>query len=173
MTNLLHPYRFLSAFLFAILFLLTATLVNYLYFKYLDTTVYYSVAQPVSVDKPVYKPCEDTILTTKRTSLIDTTADFYRDLRLVRSDGAQFKVSSSESQTKGIIKSGVQLVSIGIKLPCDLPDGQYFWNVLISYPYKGNMKNYNYITQTFRVYKAGISPSAQDAIDKSATESAR
>lgn len=173
MSNLLHPYRFASAFIFAIIFLVIGELVPNIYFRYLDRTVYYSVTQPVSVDKNVYKPCGTTILTTKRTSMIDTTAAFYRDLRLVRSDGAQLKVSNTETNTQGIVRSGSQLVSIGIKLPCNLQDGQYFWNVLMTYNYQGNPKTYGYITETFRVYKNGISPEGQEAIDKAATESAK
>ena len=163
----LHKDRFIFAGIFAFAFAIVGWIVPNTYYKYFDKTVYYSVVQPVSINKTVYKPCEETILTTTRTSLIDTNILFTRYLRLVRvEDNAQIVIDEAINKSEIGVKKGIMTVSRALKLPCNLIDGNYFWQAVAVYQYKGNQKTYTYVTENFSVRTTGVSENVENFINQ-------
>lgn len=141
----------------AILFTLGGQIFLNVYYRYFDNTQYYTVLQPVSVDKKFYKPCESTILTAKRTSYLDMIGNFFIDLTLVRSDGAKYKVNGGHLDKQYSIQTGKDIiVSADFELPCDISDGLYFWQVTVPYKIHGFDRSYTFITETFNVTKTGV-----------------
>src|SRR3990172_10155025 len=149
------PMRFLYALVFAFMFSVIGWAIPNIYYQYVDGTVYYTVEQPISVDKTVYKPCKETILITKRNALIDTIAVFSTDLTLVGEDGSEFKVPDGHLNTEASVRKGEVVVKVAYKLPCELADGRYFWQSTMNYSVRGVQKIYTYITEVFEVSQDG------------------
>lgn len=145
------PMRTFSALLFAIIFGLLGWAIPETYFRYFDKTEYYTVEQPVSVDQTIYQPCDDTVITLVRTALVDTIGEFEVDLRLIDVDGVQFNVNQAHITRVASIAGGKSVVRASYPLPCNLPDGVYFWQATIRYHVNGIEKQYVYVTQTFQV----------------------
>jgi len=165
------PKRITFAVIGLLLFVLLGQAIPDFYFKYFDKTQYYSIIQPIPMDQKWYKPCDETTLTATRTSLIDTQASFSIDLILTKSDGTEIlKVPNGHLNRDASVKAGEkQTISVIYPLPCELPDGIYFWQATMKYSVRGVEKQYTYITDTFNVNEFGASP---DAI-KAATSSAQ
>lgn len=143
--------RVFSALLFAVIFGLLGWAIPETYFRYFDKTQYYVVEQPVSVDKTIYQPCEDTVVTLVRTALVDTIGEFEVDLRLIDVDGVQFNVNQAHISRVASIAGGKTVVRASYPLPCDIPEGVYFWQATIRYHVNDIEKQYVYVTQTFQV----------------------
>lgn len=149
------PARLFFMLMGAFMFSVIGAIVPGFYYRYLDRTDYYTVEQPVSVDKEVYAPCEETILIAKRNSLIDTSADFSTDLTLVSEDGSEFKVPNGHINTEASVRRGEVVMKVAYKLPCDIVDGRYFWQSTMNYKIRGIDKTYIYITEVFEVSESG------------------
>jgi hypothetical protein len=159
----LHPSRFVNATIFAFVFAFIGWIVPMTYFRYFDQTNYYTVLQPVSVDKNTYKPCEKTTITTTRTALVDLEISYTRYLRLIRiGDNAQIIIDEATNKSNVGVKKGIAIVSKSLKLPCNLEDGRYLWQGVATYEYKNSKKTYVYISEVFAVRKSGIPKNTED-----------
>lgn len=131
----------------------------YIYFRYFDNTQYYTVVQPIPVDRKYYKPCDNTILTTTRTSAVDTQATFGVDLVLKDKDSNTIlKVPNAHFNTEASVKAGTVTLSVVYKLPCALPDGLYYWQATMKYSVRGFEHQYTYVSDTFNVNRFGLDP---------------
>lgn len=131
------------------------------YYRYLDTREYYVVEQPVPVDKEVYKACDDTLLVAKRKAMVDLIAVFSTDLTLINQDGIEYKVPSGHIDTEASVRRGEIVVGVIYKLPCDIPEGRYFWQSTMAYEMRDVPKVYTYISEIFEVSEDG-EPLGQD-----------
>lgn len=162
--------RVFFAIIFASVFIALGGALPDLYFRYLDNTEYYTVSQPIPVNQKWFKPCDDTILTATRTSLVDTQANFAVDLVLKDVKGNRvLKIPNAHFTTDASVQKGEDVtISVVYKLPCDLADGLYFWQATMKYHVRGYEKFYTYISDTFNVNQYGVDPT----VLKIATESA-
>ena len=166
------PNRLLSAMIFAFIFIATPKLLTDFYFHYLDQTQYISITQPMSIDKKTYKPCEPVIVTTRLTAKIDADVTSLTQLVLMKDDISTVRIGRVMESKTPVRALDPHSVSSAIPLPCDLEDGRYFWQGNASYFIRGYEHTISFVSDTFNVYKAGLSPSTIDAI-KEATESAK
>lgn len=163
------PKRLILAAVFAFHFIVIGWLVPDFYFKYFDNTSYYSIVQPIPVDKKYYKPCENVLLTATRTSLINTTLTANIELILRKDNETIFHVPDAKFQRNATIKEGKITVLVKYPLPCKLPEGLYYWQVIATYRVHGYERQYIAISDTFNVNQWGNDP----ALIKIATESAK
>lgn len=143
--------RFLYALLFAALFSIIGWAVPELYFKYLDNTEYLVITQPMSVDKKIYAPCENTIVTTQLTAKADLEVDSLTELVLVREDGAEVRTGQTIEATIPIRRLESHTVSGILPLSCELEAGVYFWAGTASYRIKDIPHTQSFISDTFTV----------------------
>lgn len=148
------PSRVLMALLFAGIFSVIAEFIPNVYFRYFDKMAYYSIEQPISVDKKFYNPCEVTRATIKRVSLINTTASSVIDLVLVKADKSEEKIINL-NRDMAIIK-GERVLTVHWPLPCDIPEGKYYWQAVMKYNVNGIERTYSYISETFNVVNKPI-----------------
>lgn len=154
------PRRVTLALFFGLCFAVIGWLVPETYFKYMDKTQYYTVVQPIPINQKWFKPCDDTILTATRTSLVDTQAVFGVDLILKDKNGTGIlKVPNAHFITQASVRAGERVtVSVVYKLPCKLPDGLYYWQATMRYHVRGVEKEYTYVSDTFNVNQYGFDP---------------
>lgn len=151
--------RILFALAFATLFSVAYLAFFYTYYRFLDSTTYYSVVQPVPVAQKWYKPCDNVILTATRTSLVDLSSSIQTDLILKQGENTIFKVPNVRFKREATIKQGSKVVvSTSYPLPCNLADGLYYWQITVSYKVKGFERDYTAVSDTFNVNQYGISP---------------
>jgi len=162
--------RMVWALIFSVLFMSLGRLIPDVYFQYFDNTPYYTIVQPIPVDKKYYKPCENVQITATRTSQVNTTIDAFIELVLRKDNTAILKVPGSQIHRSSIItRSERQTVLISYPLPCNISEGVYYWQILVKYKVHGYGKEYAAVTDTFNVNQWGADP---DVI-KIATESAK
>ncbi len=145
------PMRIIWACFFAFMFTMIGLTFPEFYFKYLDRTEYYTIEQPISVDKITYTPCEKTILTIKRNSLVNTVANSAIDLNLVKADGKVVRILDAHITVESSIAKGSKIIDVAFTLPCDLDNGTYFWQGTIVYRVRKQEKFYPFITENFQV----------------------
>lgn len=124
------------------------------YFQYLDTTNYYSLSQPVAVDKTYYAPCEEVILSTKRVSLTDLVVDASNSLIKVNGEDPLSIVRVYEAPERPnlvVEQSTGKPVAFILTIPCDVSDGTYFWQGAVRYTVNDVDKTYIYTTDLFQV----------------------
>ena len=143
------PNRLMFALFMAVLSMVLVKVTGDVYFRYFDKTVYYSIEQPISVDKKFYNPCDVTKATIKRVSMIDTTGSSVVDLILMNADNQQEKIANL-NRTMAIPK-GTRTIVVDWPLPCNIPEGRYFWQAVVKYSVRGIEKSYGYLTETFNV----------------------
>lgn len=158
------PSRLLMGMLFSAIFTALGYFIPNFYYRYVDKTQYYTIEQPISTDKKIYKPCEVVKATIKRTALIDTTGSSVIDLLLIRQDNITEKVMNL-NRTMAIPKGSRTLV-VNWDLPCELVDGTYYWQAVVKFYVRGVEKNYSYFSDTFAVTQSGLDENTQDAIEE-------
>jgi hypothetical protein len=144
------PSRLLFAAIFAVA---TMTFVNQateFYFKNIDKTEYFSVKQPVSIDKNEYLSCEPILVDLVRTSVITTRAVSTVEIILVNDKGEWFKQTIGGSDFN-IDKSQGQVIHVRFVLPCDIIPGQYFLKAVVHYEVRGMPKDYVWESESFQV----------------------
>lgn len=119
------------------------------YFMYFDNTQYYTVEVPVLTDKKVYTPCSDVNLLITRNSLIDSQGEAVVALTLVQTDGLHKRVERYNRHI--VIKKAKGTVVVPFLLPCQLTDGQYYFEGNVKYTVRGIQKNTHYYTDIFSV----------------------
>lgn len=143
----------------ALIFSIVGFLLPYTYYRYFDSTQYYTVVQPIPVDSTYYKPCDDTILTITRTATTDLTGNVETNLRLKQNDNTVFIVPRATFKRQTAIKKGDHItISVPYRLPCDLADGLYYWQLTLTYKVKGFVHQYVAVSDTFHVNKNGVDP---------------
>lgn len=151
--------RIWFALIFAFHFIVIGWLIPNFYFHYLDKTDYYTVVQPVSVDQKWYKPCDDVVLTTIRTSVLDFSGNVQTNLLLKQGNNVIFRVPDVNFNRRVSVKKGVKVaVAFSYPLPCSLADGVYYWQVTLDYKVKGFDREYIAVSDTFQVNQYGIDP---------------
>ena len=160
--------RFSYAVLFAIAFTIIGWAIPETYYRYVDNRNYLIVDSPISVDKNYYKPCENVILTTSLTALVDMDAVLLNQLVLVDEAGVQHQIPSSLIELQAPIrKSDAHVVSHHFRLPCDLIDGRYYWKGTFTYFVRDSRKVTSFISQTFNVNQLGLPVEVEIHIDES------
>lgn len=162
------PKRVGWAVAFALVFIIIGLFLPDLYYKYLDQTQYYSVQQPIPVAQKWYKPCDDVVMTAIRDSRFDVSGTVQTDLVLKQGNNEIFKVPNVKFNRGISVKKGNSVtVSFSYRLPCDLADGVYYWQLSFSYKVRGFDKEYVAISDLFNVNQYGVDPE----LIKIATES--
>jgi hypothetical protein len=129
-----------------------------IYYQYLDKTQYYSLSQPVSVDKPVYEPCDSVNIIAKRVALAPLVVDIDNSLILVETATDSSKLlrvyELPRRENLVIQETDGAIVSAELVLPCTLVDGTYFWQGAVEYEHNGKATTYIYATDQFEVKNA-------------------
>jgi len=145
--------RLVYVLLFATLFVVLGYIIPQIYFKYFDRTLYYSVQQPASVDREVYKPCDKLVVTIVRTSLINVSAHATVQIYLVNVEGKIIKHNPLFDGSVLIEITNKAVVYLSYIVPCDLIDGKYYLKAIVDYtvPSTNIRKNYIWVTDSFTV----------------------
>lgn len=152
-------HRILFALIGASIFALVPLLLSYTYFRFFDQTNYYTLVQPISIDQKWYRPCDDVVLTSNRTSLMNLSGTIQRKLVLKRANDSNFIVPSGQSVKSISVKKGKAIsVSASYRLPCDLANGLYYIEITFIYPVRTFEHTYVAISDTFNVNDLGINP---------------
>lgn len=162
--------RVVLALVFSIVFMVIGQVVPDTYYRYFDNKQYYTVVQPMPVDKKWYKPCESVQITGTVTSLVNTNLDMNIELILRKSNNTVLKIPDLVLKKTTIAKAEArQTVLIAYPLPCDLEDGLYYWQMLVTYKIYGYDRHYFAVTDTFNVNSDGNDPEFMKASTASAT----
>lgn len=149
-TKIQMPYILI----FTAIFSLLGYILPELYYKYIDKTEYYRTEIPVQLNKKVFSPCDKQIATVKRTAAFDMEVSSTRVL--IRVNGAN---SITRLHETTVVRDNIpvdrtlqpKVVTGTFELPCNLPDGTYYWDLSVRYQYRGNVKYNKNITETFTV----------------------
>ena len=164
------PKRVTAAIIGCFIFILVPIMMTNFYFHYVDDTAYYSVVQPIPVDRKYYKPCDKVNLTLTRTALLNLSLDVNIELVLRKDDQTIAKITDAQIHRNPSVKKGEkQTVLLSYNLPCNIEDGLYYWQFLATYKIHGYERIYLAISDTFNVNKLGVDP----VLLKIATESAK
>lgn len=147
------PNRILYAVIFAALFSIVGWAIPEVWYKYIDETEYLVISQPISVDKKLYEPCEETTLTTKLTAKVDLNVSSLTQLVLTNENGDSVRVGRVISAEAPIKAREEHIISGSLPLPCDLKEGAYFWQGNATYSVRGFDRTLSFITETFTVEK--------------------
>lgn len=156
--------QILSAVIFCMIFMGTAYLWKDTYYRYFDTVEYLSIDSPISVDKTFYKPCDLVAVSAGIEAKIDVEAIVLTELVLVKEDdGDYLRIDGSQTiQHAPFRKQDHHIVSSYLRLPCELPDGRYYWKGNATYPIRGYQRTESYVSETFNVTQTGLSPSGDN-----------
>jgi len=164
--------RIILAISLAIVFPLISRSIFDVYYQYIDTRQYVTFSQPISVNRKLFKPCDQIVLTAKVKAMIDTNLSSLTQLVLVQIDGSTQRVGGSIQRNIPIRKAEEHVVSRVLNLPCELDDGLYYYQGNVAYDVFGNEKTFSFITDTFSVNKTGVNANTTDLINES-TSSAK
>lgn len=144
------PHRIVFAVVFAAASMLFVNQGSNFYLKYVDKTEYFTVRQPVTIDKHEYKPCDQILVDLVRTSSITSRAVSTVELILVNDKGEWTK------QTVGgndfiIDKSENQILHVNFNLPCTIKSGKYYLKAVVNYKVHEIEKNYIWESESFSV----------------------
>jgi hypothetical protein len=132
---------------FATLFILVGWGIPDLYFRYFDKTDYYQINR-FDFDTPEFKRCTPITYTFSRTSLINSEIRRNRELSLLN---AETRKEVWREQVNDFIDATTAIIHGEINPPCNLPDGQYMLNILITYQYRGMDKSYMFTSPKFLI----------------------
>lgn len=164
--DMFHPNRIMYALIFALLFSGIGYYAPAFYLENIDKTEYYTMQQPLKMDKITYKPCDTTVLTTTRKSLVDTNITFTRDLKLIRIiDEAHVTIPQARFISDQIVSKGIKVISVALPLPCDLEDGTYYWEGNGIYKVRNIEKNYIYISDSFEVKRETVEEKIDELLE--------
>lgn len=149
--DLFHPSRFLYAIVFATLFAAFGYFAPRVWTQYSDYPQYYSVKQPVSVDREIYKQGDKLVATAVRTSLLNVAAHSTVQIYLVTSTGEIVKRNPLFDGNVIVEKTQEAVVHLTYTIPYDLPNGKYYIKAIITYPIYDTIKSYTWFTQAFTV----------------------
>lgn len=150
--DIFHPSRLLYAILFGALFVTLGYFGPRFYLENFDTTEYYSVEQPVTVHKHIYKPCEKVVATIVRTSKLNMEGHSVVQLYLVDRNNLSKSIPLFNNDVL-IEKTESQVFNLTYTLPCNVETGEHFIQALIKYQIKGIEKSYVWRTNTFSIEK--------------------
>ncbi len=134
--------------IFAIMFASLGYFLPRIYYQYLDKTVYYQVDSPAQIVKEEYKACQSVEVRIHRKSLIDLKGDVNMVLFLRTVDG---KTKYNEAHRDLVASKGETNVTAFWPLPCTIPSGIYYFDVVTSYQLNGIIKQTFWTTETFKV----------------------
>ena len=133
--DLISKYRLAErsgqAIIFAMAFAVLGYYVPNLYYKYLDSTQYLKITEPVSVDQSVYKPCDGVVLNTQLEALVDINVKSLTQLILIKEGDGTEKTNVILRGELPIKAMGPHIVSGQLPLPCDLKEARYFQDIYL------------------------------------------
>lgn len=144
------PMRFISALVFAAASMILVSVGTDYYFRYIDKTEYFTVRQPVAIDKHTYLPCETVLVDLVRTSKVNARAVSTVELILVNDSGEWYKQTVGGDDFN-IDQSENQVIHIPFNLPCNMASGQYYLKAVIEYHVRDIPKNYVWESEIFNV----------------------
>jgi hypothetical protein len=123
---------FFYVLLFASFFMVFGYYFPKIYYEYFDTRTYYDVRVPFETDKPVYNPCGKVKQTVSRNAVTEIDGVATIELVLINETGneevyRERQVFSTE-QT-----DGYETVYVTFVLPCQLENGLYRYEGIITY----------------------------------------
>ena len=148
--------RLLFAFVFFVLSLIFVNEGSAFYLKYIDKTEYFSVKQPVAVDKNEYEACSPILVDLVRTSTITTRAVSTVELILSNDKGEWLKKTIGGGDFN-IDDSSAQIIRIQFLLPCDIASGKYFLKAIVHYEIREINRNYVWESEIFQVVPSSTS----------------
>jgi hypothetical protein len=125
MTRLLNGIIFMAA------FMVIGTLAPILYYNFFDNTNYVIQEVPFTVDKAMYKPCSTVRANFTQSAVINVSGVNVQELVLVRADKSIDSVTTIRKDS--FIQQGDNNVTVLLTLPCDIEDGLYYWQGILSY----------------------------------------
>lgn len=151
MKNTEHlAYRIVYAAIFATAFMVISNQATDFYFKNIDKTEYFKVAQPVTIDKNEVLPCDKITVHLVRTSAITARAVSTVELILVNDNGEWFKQTVGGGDFN-IDKSENQVIKLNFVIPCGIPTGKYHLKTVVEYAVRGIPKTCVWQSEEFKV----------------------
>jgi len=147
-----HPTRLLYALMGLVLFIVVGVYLPKFITIYLPID-YYKVEQPVRIDREIYKPCDTIVMTAIRSSSIDVVAHATEQVYLVNVNGTITKYDPIYDGSLTVKKGNKVIVNLVHQLPCNLVNGNYYIQTIITYPFNGIQKTFTWVTVPFTVSK--------------------
>lgn len=110
---------------------------------------YYSITQPVTVDRKEYNPGEPLDLQMKTRTQVSTEASSVQELLLLGQDGTKIRIFSS-SNIIPLLKKEDNIV-VRVLLPEDLSPGTYHMQGVITFELRGVKKSVEWHSVSFLV----------------------
>lgn len=136
---------------FAFLFAFTPIVVEDFYYRYVDETNYFQVFS-VQSSAEEYQKCTVVEVDLERETPISFNAQRTVELVGITLEGKQRQYNLTElAGGISVEESERSIITIPLKLPCEMESGLYNFRVLVEYTIKGNPKSTEIISNTFRV----------------------
>lgn len=151
--DLFHPSRFLYSFIFIVFTLMFMTYAPRFIARYVPIE-YYTVKQPVEVNREEYKPGDKITVTLIRSSSINVSAHSTVQVYLYDAKGKLYKHNPLFDGNVIVEKSDGIIAYLTYTLPTDLPNGVYYIKALVDYPNPNDAtvrNSYIWTTKVFTV----------------------
>lgn len=132
--------------IFGILAIVIPNAIIDFYYKYLDTREYYHIESPVKVVDSTSVKCGTMTLIFTRNSQILSDATANKELTLVHNGSDVYKTTSSLVLNP---TNGYEDVPSIVDIPCTIPEGEYYWNGVVSYDVHGVDKHEAWTSENF------------------------
>lgn len=136
--------------LFAVMFASLGYFIPRIYFQYFDHTEYYKVVSPIAIHGGPFKQCATIPITIHRVALVDLYGKSVINLFLIKESG---KEKLHEGSREMVITKGEADVTTYWQLPCDIPNGTYYYDGVVNYSINGVFRQTFFSTETFVVKK--------------------
>jgi hypothetical protein len=145
-----HIITFIYVALGATFFTLVGTILPKAYLQYIDKTEYVRFVDNISLDRKLYAPCDEMKALLKLDSRVASPITTQFRLKRIQ-DGIITIVFERKSTSFVRPTNGIETIAATYKVPCELPNGTYFFTGIITYDVEGIEKNYSFTTEQFRV----------------------
>lgn len=165
--NLLNTWLHPTRLFYACIGFAVACLISYFgpkaYLLYVDSTHYISVPNLVTFDRKIYSAGETQIAKLTLKIETDSNVTLKSRLMLILMDNQYRIIKQSQGDGFVVAKGEPQTFVVPAPLPCDLPEGQYFYRAELQYEVKGVQKFTGFDTDIFTINNQRASDSAQIA----------
>lgn len=135
----------------AVLFMVVGYYVPLIYFRYFDTTVYYKIYNPITVEKKRNEICSYVDAYIHREALVPIKGNSVRQLTLFRLDKNGLRERIRNFSTDMQAEEGEATVIAHWPIPCDIPLGTYFFEGTVSYRVRDIEKYTRFYTENFDI----------------------
>lgn len=143
--------RIINAIIVGIFFVVAGYLIPQTYYSFLDNTNYYQINN-VTIDREVYAPGDEVVVTINRTSLVNANATSVRELVLLQIENeSQIFDEVYKTTTQTSLTKGSEIIKVHFQLPETLKEGEYFWRGTIAFDVREREKTASFTTPTFDI----------------------